>query len=343
MTNDRKKLNPTDTTSIGDIFEIDIEHYANAYIPEQNLTNRTINCLMRSNITTVRTLPNCSPSYLMSVNYFGITSLRDVESFVRPLKSRYESVEIYEEQIFALDFSFIEHAKLTTDARGEISVLQQLKLENPDCAKRLCQESSTIQDLIEKAFKCLNAHKRELIILEDISRIPRYRLLMPIKALLAIGEPNASNHEVIAKIAGGIDMSVETFCNAAVKCNDYADITDPFIRRLSYNLPNEIAEIMKICCRDDRGKRVLYLRMNGATLEKIAKSYNITRERVRQIERTIIQNFRTMINKLKIVDKLSIEIGKDRNFTKEEILSIPNSTDAFYHCLKIVTDVCSRV
>ncbi len=89
---------------------------------------------------------------------------------------------------------------------------------------------------------------------------------------------------------------LKNLCSIDTYPTEVTDLTD-FMKWLSKDIKNLILKELPTIFKKDREKEVLIKRIEGYTLEEIGNEFNITRERVRQIELKVLRQFERYLSK----------------------------------------------
>lgn len=92
-----------------------------------------------------------------------------------------------------------------------------------------------------------------------------------------------------------------------------------FFSWLNYDLQDEIEQIGRQLLSNERTMSIITMRSNKKTLQDIGEKLNITRERVRQIERKANREFIRGINAHQIIKKIYAERNQDNVLTSAEL------------------------
>ena len=322
--------------SFSNIYAIAPYEYNSALIKTFPFSVRTLNRLVRNNITTVSDLLNATPETLMCIAGFGENCLAEVEAFFVEIQS--EGIETTNTpkpnakvipsfirdnvtQIALGDFSFADGVPM--DDIG-IEWLQLYKEAFDTLGKELTSDCinspENIIPLINMFSDYQNEARRHCEIYELVKKIPPRR-----KANLAAGYINAfisdERKRCLLRNFFALEPSTIESIIACVKFeSDEAFILlKRFLNWCTFDLREEIEQLFVKLYSADRVQIVIKSRARKQTLEQIGNHLGITRERVRQIEAKAKQNFSKFNSRIKVISKISAERNGDTVLTTAEI------------------------
>lgn len=107
-----------------------------------------------------------------------------------------------------------------------------------------------------------------------------------------------------------IDISLSEFANRIdVSCQEIYRVAYNFFRWCNFDIHKDIARIATLAFKQDRTRTVVRMRSDKHTLEEVGKHFDVTRERVRQIEAKAGRIVLSMFRRDNILLKISAELN----------------------------------
>ena len=136
-----------------------------------------------------------------------------------------------------------------------------------------------------------------------------------------------------------VDDESLTFSQLPEVISEFEERTDQVLRRflqwcIKLNVPEEIDQMLNACLKNERRESVIRLRAQGKTLEETGAVYQLTRERIRQVEKKAINAF-DMKQGGMILQKIAALRGGDETLTPAEIAPYAGErADLFLYLLR---------
>jgi len=206
----------------------------------------------------------------------------------------------------------------------------------PEICKLAFEEPKKIQELNKALRTFIDQRKRVQIIHELFNKIPEHRKTKKISFFIRLFAEINHYKDIIELFS-----TFEYVIDLDKRAEDLADQSDQliitrFLEWLSFDLDQFTRNYFEETLDRGRRKEVLVRRASGETLETISKEFNVTRERIRQIESAVLDEFKRISMKLPLLQYLSADLNGETIITCDEILQIsPNSNIITYLLKKI--------
>lgn len=277
-------------TSLADMFNISSNKYKSDKIKDMPLTVRQRNALIAANCVTVEQLLNMTLRDLYAIKNLGKTSIDGIVEYI----ARYDVEKIYQiesnlsrkgtreikkyaGEILAGKFDEIN------DDKVEPIVLEEyrnayVEIEH-DLLEKCVSEPEKIIPYIDMFLMWVNYRDS---VREVLSRIPAHRLIN--KAIGYINVYINVNREWEYLLPNDFDedMSLETFFEVE-RLDSWSEIKK-FANWCAINIRDLADELVAEIAKKDRDLQVVKYRKEKKTLEEVGLIFNVTRERIRQIE-----------------------------------------------------------
>ena len=100
--------------------------------------------------------------------------------------------------------------------------------------------------------------------------------------------------------------------------NDLPEIIK-FIKWCKFDIKEELESMFEKLYKNDRERGIISSRANGNTLDAAGRSFGVTRERIRQIEKQVTKRFESLLNSNRIILKIFAERDGDEILTPSEL------------------------
>ena len=322
-----------------ELYPIELSNDNDIYVPNLPLSNRVINCLMRSGITSLHKLLHIRVRDLDTMKNLGSKSAKEVHDFLKDFSNsnlevrRLNNTQFCDfvkaniNNIISLDETFIN--SLDEETRKLIEPYY----ETVDCIgeelSKYCFENPMYMVSIIKAFNLFSYNiesytKRKEAIESLLSEIPVERLKMKVQGFI---NAYTRDEEKQAKLTSF--FGADSNCDAKLKDVNYEKIYESdsnfvtvsnFFKWCSFDIKNEVNELFEKMYAKENVKLVIKERTAGKTLNQIGNILNISRERVRQLETRGKRIFEVWQNKKRILSKISAIRDMDKVLSSSELL-----------------------
>lgn len=286
-------------------YNLEIDRYRGIGIDFDVLKIRTANCLKAARIYKLHQLLSSTYYKLSQIRNLGMLSLNDIDEYIKTLDDKnierkedskhYISSRIksHREKIFSGIFSEEVYDGLNDN---EIEVVNRFKkgfeLLDANLIK-LCKEepvsayaiSAMLDDFIRQAEKHVELDK-----LYDTVKEKTENLLKPYFEIYLL---QADVSAEFAEYCENEEAVLDSLFDKTLTGGLIVEEKIKFVKWVSYDLRKELRDFLDgIYSRKSRNtKSVLELRARKLTLQAIGNELGITRERVRQIEKKVVQPF----------------------------------------------------
>lgn len=267
-----EKFAEDSSDSLKNFFEIeDIELYSNIPLSDLNFNYRAINQLKKNNCLTLGQLLSHSRVDLNNMRSLGNGT---VENIFLTLKEFFSSKEVKkkiskQDDTFARENidEFLLNAVLNKDPYIDVIIDAFEKFSAP---------------IIKNCYFKITVAKKFFNLPEEIKN----KKLLPF-----ITAYNFGGNDLLEKFSA--DLKVKDFSKYLEENFDSLKIDDveKFLKWLHFDLNSKVEKIITGIFKDERELMVIYERSTGKTLQEVGKIFNITRERVRQIEAKTVKKF----------------------------------------------------
>ena len=318
--------------SFAEHYKINSKLYTRVNVNDVCFSTRLCNILSKRNISTVEGLLDCSIAELTMESGFGKGCWDEIDKYFQDLKRKepFENrtnvnadVLRFRRQILEGDFSF---ASDVSDEKKKCFIPYQEAYEDVD--------SKLINNCINKTIevKCLLQSLDEFVSFEkkihDINQIAPNRLnndaIFYIEAFSIMDEEWET---LIKHYRNG--MSLKEYIYLIM--HEENDCFTRFLDWISFNIRMEAEDLAESVLAIPRWKYVIEKRAKNISLESIGREMNLTRERVRQIEKKAIEAFSKLNDKTRILYKIYADVGGNYSITYSDLyLFFGEYTDDLY-------------
>lgn len=303
-------------------YNIDIELYRDIPIDFDVFSIRTANCLRRAGIFEIDSLLSMSFDKLSQIKSLGMLSLNDIEKYVKNLDSKTEEImhkkdicmtsriKNRKDMIFSGEFTEELYEGVNDCEKKTIEQLKKgfelldldlviLCRDNPALAYDICGMLKSFSVRIEKY--------EELDKLYDTVKIKMNNHLKPYYDIYPMRE---SISEEFRNYCVDDSVLLEVLFDKTTSSIISAEEKIKFVKWVSYDLKEELNSFLNLFYKRSKNtERVLLLRARKYTLQEVGDELGITRERVRQIEKKVVQPFCRWQRNKRFLPRLSAEFN----------------------------------
>lgn len=326
-------------------YDVDPKCFEELGIEDALFSVRVYNRLRRAKIFTVGDLLNCTWEDLAKINGFGAGCFKEIDSYFETISKRNVVIEENRKNqsripeqfrenrdlIINGDFSFVnseENQELVEEFRAARDVLGQ-ELAN------LCIYETEKVISLRDALDCYTKSVRKLH--ENLDQIPQYRRNRCVEPYIYAFTRNEELQITLLERREDKNESIEQYIrnNLEELAEDSSEVSQ-FIVFCSYDLHEMGKEFFsEIEKKNERAFQIVKRRAEGMTLEQVGNEFNVTRERVRQIEKKISARFTFWIRSKSIIHKMYAEMdGKKFAFSSSFGMFFGEHGEMFSYLLK---------
>lgn len=317
--------------TFADIYEINSSEYEGVDIASLSFSVRAYNRFMDSGITTAKKLFDSTPEKILSIKGFGKGCEDELYEFLDSLKGKVKNTKKdikpisvfknYAESIAVGDFTFADKMEMSAK---ELELLEEYKRTFEVLGEEISFDCVASPEKIIPIIEMFNLYIKEA---ERITEIRNLADALPKgrKNKKAIGYINAftlddSLRECLKEMCLSTSDTIEKMICSPLSKNDvYHNLLSKFLKWCKFDLYDEIEKLFSSLYKNERDRQVIIGRAQKHTLEHIGTEFNITRERVRQIEKNVKLKFAHLHSRVRIISKISAERNGDNVLTPSEI------------------------
>ena len=280
-----------------EMFQLDPEDFLSIKIKDCNLGIRVENRFMSHKIFTVRDLLLCRQSDLLKFSGFGKTSISIVEDYLQTLSGHP-----------ALPKSSPKQEEIE-EVLGE-ELIKKIEEGDPAVFAIFGMLSDFCQETEQR-------HQFEAA----ISNIPEQRLSLPAKMVIKAYKDSDTDQKELSGKLSNESLSLRDFFleNAADFSYRHGDIA-LLAKWCEFDVREEIRNFFEIIVKNKRALEILEGRATGKTLEALGTIYELTRERIRQIEKKYARRFNVWMENKRILPKIFLDLGESNALLAQEII-----------------------
>lgn len=331
----------------------------NQFIKDIPFSNRTKNRLLENDINTVDKLIKTPIKSLCEIRGFGASCVKEVEEYLHGLNISdtdqdifsFESsgieqetrkapiphtVSVHKEQILNGDFSFID----INDDNSTRTALSQYKEAYETLGKSLVNScvhnTKEIREIILTLNHFRNSFAKSNKLSQLMNSVPMQRRNCKINGFINTFAQTDQERETLHRVVNNENCELNDILNfeASTAPHNY-DLVQRFVSWCAYDLKSEIRSVMSVSLKNERAREVVLARAQGVTLQGVGETFNITRERVRQIEMKARRLFARGQAKARIISKISADNNGITVITPEMVMEYaPEYGDELVYLLK---------
>ncbi len=334
-------------------YNIDIELYRGMSIDFGDLRTRTANCLKGAGIFDLDNLLSMSYDKLSRIKSLGMLSLNDIEEYVKRLDSKTEKM------MEKMDIFMTSRIKNRRDLIYSGEFTEELYEGINECEQRTIDELKRGFELLDHALIVLCrdnpafAYNISSMLKRFTMQIEKYKEL---DKLYDAVKGKINNHlkpyYEVYPMRELISEEFKNYCNdgsvllgsllfdKAMSSTISTEEKIKFVKWASYDLKEELTSFLNgFYERSANTERVLILRARKCTLQEIGDELGITRERVRQIEKKVVQPFCRWQRNKKFLPRLSAEFNGETIIESTELQEyFDDATEVLLYLLQCADD-----
>lgn len=303
-------------------YNIDVEMYRGMPIDFDVLKIRTANCLKGAGIFDIDHLLFMSYDKLSEIKSLGMLSLNDIEDYIKKLDSKTEEI------MGKMDFCITSRIMHRRDMIYSGEFTEELYSGVNDSEYRAIEKLKMGYELLDNKLIVL-CREDPVCAYDIVKMLKRFALQME-----RYGELDKLYDSVILKVNNRIKPYYEVYSLQKGVCKEFKNFCEnenvllgtlfdkvlsanvpieekiKFVKWASFDLKKELNTFLdKYYARSVNTQKVLVLRAKKNTLQAIGDELGITRERVRQIEKKVVQPFCQWQRTKKFLPRLSAEFN----------------------------------
>jgi len=356
------------------IYDVIPKNYYDIKINYAELSARLSNVLIRESINSFGEILEFSEEDFSNFNCAGRKTIRELSHYVKNQinnfidkgilkksitltpKQRLETIDILANQTtdLGLIYDLLENTNQDTDYSNSIKLLKYY-IGDERCKEFIDNTDSfeyfhTIVDNLNKDIDF--SLKNNIYLKKEFLTIPIRRKKQKLLNYLLVFLKDCSRAVELIECMGfdANDTITElSKVNLSLLEANNSIIMNSFIEWLNFDIKemtNEFLEKVYYAKHEDtesRNKKVLVQRVRNSTLESIGNELNITRERVRQLEKKVLDRAEKYIPNYNFIWLISLECGSDKILTLEELSEyFCDRTDEMVYILKHIDSSVSK-
>ncbi|MCP1110884.1 DNA-directed RNA polymerase subunit alpha C-terminal domain-containing protein [Ohessyouella blattaphilus] len=328
------------------IHKVNPAQYEHIDLLSLNFSVRLSRRLQEKGVSNLAELLECSPKELSEIRGFGQGCFDELDSLFKKLtKDGFDQGDnkfvINNEVILAWDnikkgtFSF----KDLSSARLEPTIsylVEGIKQVDRELVDKVEGDKENILHIIEALELHYKKYEADHLADKYIMSLPKERLQVKAHILIKAFSRSAETHDALIGLLNEDEDTLQNYIRSNnKKLIEGNNILLSFVNWCKYNVQNEIDKFFSQLFENDRLKYILGKRARGETLEQVGLDMQVTRERVRQIEKKGSKKFVPWVIGNKIVSKLFIDAKSELSISSELLKSSINMYgEEFIYLLK---------
>ena len=330
------KSNASNTdNAYSDIYGLAPEDYVSVSVDTLGFSVRLCGRLLSNGYGTVEKLLKTNDDTLREIRGFGKGCFDELHAYFKSLvesssrenkttKSLGLTTELlpYKDKILHGDFSFIDAMKLEEDS---MIILQQFKEAHSIFDYAMVEEIINGSPEIFKVFVMLKDYENRINSKKEcekvICSILKERRTLKVKWMIRCFTDDSSKIEELQEGMLDNEQTLEEYLykNAELIGNRNSLLMS-FVEWCQFDIKEDIHHFFREVVKADRELFVIRERASGKTLEAVGKQINVTRERIRQIEKRTVRKFASWQKHSRIIYKLFIEMKEELSLSSMELI-----------------------
>lgn len=325
--------NETKTTTYYIIYGVEPEDYADVDIQSLNFSARLTNRLLGENYHTVAELLKSNDDMMEKIRGFGKGCFDELHTYLGTLDSEKQRVRMdgFPNELFQFKGKII---------KGNLSFTSELELSDASWEyinrykeAHAVLDSEFVEELVNGTPAALQIYvmlaefikrdEEKKKVQNILNEIPANRLAEKISWLITCYSSDVNTVNYLNSLVADETTSLESYIvsNAdRLLSGDHCLLQ--FVRWCQFELHEDLIKLFANAIKNERELQVIHGRAAGKTLDAIGKSFDITRERVRQIEKKVVRKFNNWQKRNRIMYKIFIELNETVGLSTMELMDV---------------------
>lgn len=318
-------------TTIGNAFSLSFEQFNHI----DNFGKKAITELLGKRKETIQSLINTNPDWNDLISQLKIDEIKIAEKIRLNLPEE-KNNNLYT-QLSSL-LSEISNHDITEEIKIVPSLRNRINEAINDVGLEICKlafnQPKKIREINQAFIKFIDYEKHIQIIHELFSKIPESRRRKKLSLFIDL-YPMIKYYDDVNELFISFENVEDIDKQAEILADQRNQILiRNFLEWLSYDI-NELTNsfLSDLLFKGNR-KNTITLRAKGLTLEAVSRQFNVTRERIRQVEADVFREFPGKMGKFRFLDLVRAELNGEIIITNEEILQIAPDSEVLIYLLK---------
>lgn len=314
------------------IYDCNPDDFKNIVITDISFSERLYKRLTEASIFTIDELLHSNSENLSKIKGFGLGCLKEIDDYFQRIKIKNSNddkvkrkfcitkeLKLYKKEIMNNDFEFEKICELSEISARQLDVLKSgYCLFDYQLIESFFRNDSFLVEIINMFQNFVEINDK---LVEVLKEVPKFRLENYVLGYINAFSKNDIERNELLSLCNDDLMTLEDFIkNNLYSINNEKYIYNRFVDWCSFDLIKEITEFFDEVYKRDNVRIVVYMRSRGSTLQEIGNKLNVSRERVRQIEKKANNKFLSWQNSSHILSKISADRNGDCVLTLSEIM-----------------------
>lgn len=313
------------------IYGVEPEDYADVDIQSLNFSVRLTNRLIEENYHTVAELLKSNDDIIEKIRGFGKGCFDELHTYLGTLDSEKQKVRTdslpnelfqFKEKIIKGDFSFTSELELSDASWKYINRYKEAHaVLDSGFVEELVNGTPAALQIYVMLAEFIKRDEEKKKVQNILNEIPANRLAEKISWLITCHSSDVNTVNYLNSLVADETPSLESYIvsNAdRLLSGDHRLVQ--FVRWCQFELHEDLKQLFANAIKNERELQVIQGRAAGKTLDAIGKSFDITRERVRQIEKKVVRKFNNWQKRNRIMYKIFIELKETAGLSTMELM-----------------------
>ena len=321
-----------------ELYGLNIEDYDSLSLDEFSISNKLRNTLYRAEIRTVSSLLSYSFDELQQIRSFGNSCRVELEKFIQMLleyeipttqnsEKTNEEIQITEElepfidDLKKGDFSFVGTLSLSEPS---MKFINHCRAAHEDLGPELVNDILESRDVIVAIYSMLRDFPKtvngKLECKEIIKSIPEHILDVNAERIIKLYSNDEKKTKALFELIRDENDSLKEYLLHNWKPVVYHNPSfHNLINWCCFDLNAEMQGYFTQIVKNERSLAIINMRAMGNTLDQVGKAFDITRERVRQIENKEVSVFIRWQKRVGLIQHILLELEENNSFSSSEL------------------------
>ena len=313
------------------IYGVEPEDYVDVDIQSLNFPVRLTNRLIKENYHTVAELLKSNDNMMGKIRGFGKGCFDELHKYLETLDSEKQRVRTdglpnelfqFKGKIIKGDFSFTSELDLNDVSWEYINRYKEAHaVLDSEFVEELVNGTPAALQIYVMLEEFIQRDGQKKKVQNILNEIPANRLAEKISWLITCYSSDVNTVNYLNSLVADKTTSLESYI---VSNADRLLLGEPrllrFVRWCQFELHEDLKQLFANVIKNERELQVIQGRAVGKTLDAIGKSFDITRERVRQIEKKVVRKFNNWQKRNRIMYKIFIELNETAGLSTMELM-----------------------
>lgn len=317
------------------IYGVEPENFTGVDIKSLNFSARLKRRLIEEKYRTVADLLKSNDDTMDKIRGFGKGCFDELHAYLKTLDSRpiIEKQKTYripseltqfKEPIIRGNFNFMSEVDFGEASLEYINRFKEAHaVLDSEFIEQLVNDTPVAMQIYTMLTEFIKREGRKRKVRNILNGIPVNRLAEKVSWLITCYSSDTTTVSYLNSLVDDETMSLESYMvSNADRLLSGDDRLLRFVKWCQFELHEDLKQLFVSEIKNERELQIIQGRAAGKTLDAIGKSFNVTRERIRQIEKKVVRKFNNWQKHNRIMYKIFIELNETVGLSTMELMNV---------------------